>query len=261
METQNTIVLIIVGLAGLFIGLLVSGLFSNRDAKVKKSTRLTPEMEKEGFLEVARLWYSPTSKRIMPELDGDFIPDHASLTPEHQKKIFRLSELLSEWVRTIPSEAAQPMDQSREPAAPSPFTAVPSVEESDQPSPFIETPQVESFTAPSNAFSPRDMGSMEEEIIERNTSEDDEEEQLVIKPRTIAGQISLILEDMIKTTPLRDKGIKLIERDDHGVDVWIGMEKFDGVEAIPYPEAKQLIKAAAASWEKEESLRGKLGAD
>ena len=58
---------------------------------------------------------------------------------------------------------------------------------------------------------------------------------------------------MVKTSSLREKGIKLIEREDHGVDVWIGMEKFDGVEAIPYPEAKQLIKAAAAKWEKEAS--------
>ena len=261
MDTQNTIVLIIVGLAGLFIGLLVSGLFSNRDAKARKPSTLTPEMEKEGFLEVARLWYSPTSKRIMPELDGEFIPDHASLTPEHQKKIFRLSDLLSEWVRKIPSEVAQPVPQSQEPAAPSPFTAIPPGKESDQSSPFIETPQVQSLTPVTNAFSSQAMGTVEEGITERDTTEYDEEEHLVIKPRTVAGQISLILEDLIKNSTLREKGIKLIEREDHGVDVWIGMEKFDGVDAIPYPEAQQLIKAAAARWEKEESLRGKIGTD
>jgi hypothetical protein len=66
---------------------------------------------------------------------------------------------------------------------------------------------------------------------------------------------------MIQTSSLKEKGIKLLEREDHGVDVWIGVEKFDGVEAIPYPEARQLIKAAAARWEKEESSRGKLIAD
>ena len=100
-------------------------------------------MEKEGFLEVARLWYSPTSKSIMPELDGEFIQDHASLTPDRQKKIFRISDLLSEWVRKIPAEVAQPVAKVEEPAAPSPFTAAPSEEEEIQPSPFIETPQVE----------------------------------------------------------------------------------------------------------------------
>ena len=39
MITQSTLVLIIVGLAGLFVGLLVSGLFGNRDAKTRKSSR------------------------------------------------------------------------------------------------------------------------------------------------------------------------------------------------------------------------------
>lgn len=261
MITQSTLVLIIVGLAGLFIGLLVSGLFANRDAKARKTSRPTPEMEKEGFLEVARLWYSPTSKTIMPELDGEFIQDHASLTPDRQKKIFRISDLLSEWVRKISPEVAQPVAKIEEPSAASPFTAVPPADDESQPSPFIEEPQVESFTPPPDAFSPQAMGTGYEETEGLFSSEEDEEEQLVIKPRTIAGQISLILEEMIQTTSLREKGIKLIEREDHGVDVWIGMEKFDGVEAIPYPEAKQLIKAAAARWEREASLRGKLGAD
>ncbi len=262
MITQSTLVLIIVGLAGLFVGLLVSGLFGNRDAKARKTSRPTPEMEKEGFLEVARLWYSPTSKSIMPELDGEFIQDHASLTPDRQKKIFRIADLLSEWVRKIPTEVAQPVAKIDEPLAPSPFTAVPPADEESQPSPFIEAPQVESVTPPSNAFTPQVMSSMENETENYLSAEDEEpDENLVIKPRTIAGQISLILEDMVQTSSLREKGIKLIEREDHGVDVWIGMEKFDGVEAIPYPEARQLIKAAAAKWEKEASLRGKLGPD
>ncbi len=262
MDTQNTIVLIIVGLAGLFIGLLVSGLFANRDAKARKSSRPTPEMDKEGYLEVARLWYSPTSKSIMPELDGEFIQDHASLTPDRQKKIFRISDLLSEWVRKIPLDVAQPVTKIEESAAPSNYSTVSPADEESQSSPFIEEQQVESYTPRSDAFSPQAMDTLDEDTENLLSAEDEEpDEKLVIKPRTIAGQISLILEDMVRTSSLREKGIKLIEREDHGVDVWIGMEKFDGVEAIPYPEAKQLIKAAAAKWEKEASLRGKLGAD
>jgi hypothetical protein len=261
MLTQGTLVIIIVGLAGLFIGLIVSGLFFNRDAKARKTSRPTPEMEKEGFLEVARLWYSPATKRIMPELDGEFIPDHASLTLEQQKKIFRISDLLGEWVRKIPAVVAQPVAKSQEPAAPSPFTSVTATNQSDQPSPFIETPQEESVTPATNALPAKRLTPEEEEILDRFAAEDDEEEKLLTKPRSIGGQISLILDEMIQTSSLKEKGIKLIEREDHGVDVWIGVEKFDGVEAIPYPEARQLIKAAAARWEKEESSRGKLIAD
>lgn len=259
MIAQSTVTLIIVGLAGLFIGLLVSGLFANRDAKSKGSTRLTPEMQKEGYSEVARLWYSPTSRSIMPELDGEFITPNTSLLPDQQKKLFRISDLLAEWVKKLPPPAAQPEVQSVEPVS-NPPANVPAPELTEsQPSPFIETLPEESFSPPSAAFTPPVIN--EPEVFSEIGTSDEEEEQLVIKPRTIAGQISMILDDMIKSTSLRDKGIKLIEREDHGVDVWIGMEKFDGVESIPYPEAKQLIKAAAARWEKEASLRGKLGAD
>lgn len=260
MITQSTLVLIIVGLAGLFIGLLISGLFINRDAKARKSSRPTPEMEKEGFIEVARLWYSPTRKSILPELDGEFIQDHASLTPERQKKIFRISDLLGEWVRKIPTEVSQLVAKSEEASANSPFTDVPPANEESQSLPFIETPQVKSVTPPTDTI-PQSSGMREEKIEDQVTSEEDGGETLVSKPKTVAGQISLILEEMLHKSPLKEKGIRLIEREDHGVDVWIGTEKFDGVESIPYPEAKQLIKAAAARWEKEASLRGKLGID
>jgi hypothetical protein len=36
------------------------------------------------------------------------------------------------------------------------------------------------------------------------------------------------------------------------------MEKFDGIEAIPYPEVKALIKTAAARWEREALAKNKL---
>lgn len=262
MFTQSNLVLIIVGLAGLFVGLLVSSLFFSRDAKSRRSNRPTPEMEKEGFLEVARLWYSPTSKRIMPELNGEFIPDHASLTPEQQKKIFRISDLLGEWVRKIPTVVVPPVATSQEPAAPSPFTSsVSPMDQSDQPSPFIETPQLENITPVTTSLPPKKKTPEQEEILNRFAAEDNEEKKSDTKPRKIAGQISLILEEMIKDSPLKEKGIRLIEREDHGVDVWIGEEKYDSVDAIPYPEARQMIKAAAARWEKEASLSAKLGED
>ena len=79
-----------------------------------------------------------------------------------------------------------------------------------------------------------------------------------IQTKTIAGQISDIIAEMIESSPLKEKGVRLVERPDHGVDVWFGGEKFDGIDAIPYPEVKQLIKAAASRWEREASIRNEL---
>ena len=54
---------------------------------------------------------------------------------------------------------------------------------------------------------------------------------------------------MIRRTEYKEKGIKLIENQENGVDVWVGLEKFSGIENVPYPEVQQLIRTAAKRWE------------
>ena len=84
-------------------------------------------------------------------------------------------------------------------------------DEETQSSPFIEEPQAESYTPLSDAFSPQTMDTLDEATESLLAADGGElDEKLVIKPRTIAGQISLILEDMVRTSSLREKGIKLI---------------------------------------------------
>ena len=58
--------------------------------------------------------------------------------------------------------------------------------------------------------------------------------------------------------PIRcEKGIRLEDNGHEGVTVWVGVEKFDGVDEVPYPDAKQLIRTAVARWEEETELRNK----
>lgn len=265
MLTQiSSIYIIIAGLAGLLIGLLVAGLLGNRDTKARKASQPTPEMNKEGFTEVARLWYSPVTKKILTELDDEFYKGYSDLSPEQQKKVLRLCGLFSEWTKAetsaekpvtpAPFMAAQPTETVQT----IPFVAAPLVE-SVQTSPFVDTSPIINDQPYPTINQERSLRTEADAIADINPVEAEASEPTKIKPKTIAGQISDIIEEMIQTSPLREKGVRLIEREDHGVDVWFGMEKFDGVEAIPYPEVKQLIKAAAARWEKEAAQRNKPG--
>jgi hypothetical protein len=72
---------------------------------------------------------------------------------------------------------------------------------------------------------------------------------------TITQQISAVLDDMLKGTELEDKGIRLWENADHGVDVYVGSEKFEGIEAVPYPQVRQVIRDAVLRWEAEAEAR------
>jgi hypothetical protein len=76
------------------------------------------------------------------------------------------------------------------------------------------------------------------------------EEKKVEKPLSIVEQINGILQDMIRGTPLENKGLRLVEDPRKGVVVWVGLEHFAGVDAVVDPEIKEALRAAAAEWER-----------
>ncbi len=68
-------------------------------------------------------------------------------------------------------------------------------------------------------------------------------------PKSIVGQINDILQEKVKDSPLAEVGIKLQETP-KGVVVWVGKESFQGVDTLPEGDAKKIIRAAVAEWEK-----------
>jgi hypothetical protein len=68
-------------------------------------------------------------------------------------------------------------------------------------------------------------------------------------PKSIVGQINDILQEKVKDSPLAESGIKLQESP-KGVVVWVGMQSYQGLDTLPEGEAKKIIRAAVAEWEK-----------
>lgn len=69
-------------------------------------------------------------------------------------------------------------------------------------------------------------------------------------PTSIVGQINLILQARIANTPLASPGVALIESPSGGVLVYIGLDKYEGADAVPDEEVKAAIRAAIAEWER-----------
>lgn len=214
--------LILAAVIGLLVGILVSSLFSSRDTKTVEPDQPPQEMVKDGFAEAVNLWYSPSGKKIVTQLDGGFYRDFSALSADQKARVNKLLTLWSGWAGRNPETTMEPT-----------LVSSPSKD-------IANLPPIEPV--------------LDWSVAEALKSDEDHETAILPvedKPKTIAGQISVIIEKMLVDSPIKEKGIKLIENSHQGVDVWIGLEKFDGIDAIPYPDVQQLIREAVAQWERE----------
>ena len=58
-----------------------------------------------------------------------------------------------------------------------------------------------------------------------------------------------MLQARLARTPLAEKGIRLQESLDGGVIVWVGIDKYGGIDDVPDEQIKAALRAAIAEWE------------
>jgi len=225
MQVEITpIFLILAAVIGLLVGLLVSSLFSSRESKSDEPNQPPQDLVKDGFAQAVSLLYSPSGKKIVTHIDGGYYRDYSGLTVDQKTRVNKLLALWSAWAgRTLEVEESTSVAATN--GTTGETAALPPIE-----------PVLDWSVA---------------KALKSEKAEDSVVLPVEEKPKTIAGQISLIIERMLVDSPIKEKGIKLIENSRHGVDVWIGLEKFDGIDAIPYPDVQQLIREAVAQWERE----------
>ena len=68
-------------------------------------------------------------------------------------------------------------------------------------------------------------------------------------PLSIVAQIDSVLQARLARTPLAEKGIRLQESLDGGVIVWVGIDKYGGIDDVPDEQVKAALRAAIAEWE------------
>lgn len=263
-STLSSIVqLILAGVVGLLLGLLLATLF-NREPKTPTENPLPKEMTDEGYSEASRLFYSPSTKKVITQLDGDYYRIFVELTPEQKKRVLRLLDGWNEW-------AGQPakleVKTSAMPAAPIPQT------------PAKIDPEIISDPFAAGVFAPIDP--IVKQGLTGQAPKQEKLEDLGIeapkivepipavvainppmptakpKPLSIVEQINEVIIKLAENGPHQTQNVHLEEDGQQGVKVWVGLEQFDGVDEVPYPEVKQLIKAAVAKWEEETELKDK----
>ena len=69
-------------------------------------------------------------------------------------------------------------------------------------------------------------------------------------PKSIAAQIDEILQEMLEHTPLASRGIRLMEFPNRGLVVLVGLDQYEGVDAVPDEDIRALIRTAVQEWER-----------
>lgn len=76
------------------------------------------------------------------------------------------------------------------------------------------------------------------------------EDRPVSSANSIVAQIDSILQAQISGTSLEERGVFITESPGGGVMVYVGLNKYNGVDEVPDAEIKSAIRAAIAEWEK-----------
>lgn len=72
----------------------------------------------------------------------------------------------------------------------------------------------------------------------------------MVENQTIVDQINTVLQEKLAGTPYERRGLTLQDNLQNGVIVYVGGEKYDGIEAVPYADAQEMIHEAVADWER-----------
>ena len=240
---STPMMLALAGVVGILLGLLISTLVKSEPKSNPEENPLPKKFIDKGYAEAARLYFSPAEKRSLTQLDGDFYPDFSALTPEQKKRVLRILQSWQEW-------AGNPAATSQvSPAAGSQVG----------PAASSQTTQA-AFTRTATAAEGRTVviPPLPKEREPLTRAELDQNVTVVkpaapaakpAKPLTIVEQINDILTEVVANSPESKRGIRLMDDGHQGVLVWVGLEKFNGVDQVPYPEVQQLIRTAVARWE------------
>lgn len=243
---STPVLLILAAVIGLLVGLLVSSLFS-REPKSTGENPIPEKYVKDGYAESARLLYSPATKKVITFLDEDYYEEFITLTPEQKKRVLRLISNWNEWGGVTPKV---PEQQTATPSASSPFES-PASTAKIPPLPLVPNP-LAPIEKPETL---EDLGinvpvpvEPVPAVVRFNLGGP---VKIPEKPKTFVDQINEKLEAIMAGTPDEKRGIHLEDNGHQGVIVWIGLNHYDGVDAVPFPDVQKLIKQAVARWESE----------
>jgi hypothetical protein len=236
------------GFAGLVAGIIITLLFSRgRKPKTEPEAQAPilkpeprPEPKPQPVLQPqpvpqkrhpdeAHLWRDPQKGKVLAEIDGTQFAGPETLSPEQRRKLVQVLREVAAWFNETGSK---PVKSPLAVETVTPVSAPPA-----RPLPVRPDPTATIYIEPTKAPPPP---AVNEKLMDVKKT----------APFSIVTQIDAILQGMLHDSPMKAKGIRLVEDPNGGVTVWVGIQRYPGIDAVTDPEALAIIRAAVAEWER-----------
>lgn len=238
--------LILVGAVVVLLGLVAMGLLnalgSDGDPEPEGGESAPPGGKKGRYQPAARLWRERGSGRLIVEMDGKSYLTTEPLDDAQRSRLAKIWADFGAWLGVRPDEIHQAPPEGEAPVEPPPPPA--QLLRAAEANPAAPVPPAVERAAvpPEAASSPARPAAAQRDRTSPAAQ--------LSAGKSIVMQIDEILQEMLPGTPLANHGIHLSEDPIRGVIVQVGLEFYEGIEAVPDPEVKKILREAAATWER-----------
>jgi hypothetical protein len=245
--------ILIFSLAFLFLLLPIVAIivfFVLRGGKEKKDNRRGGESQKRTEIKpVVRLWRDPLKGKMIVEMDGANFNSAENLSSDQHHRLVDACVDLQKWLgasieeRTTVRSAPDQTDLTKQVES-----IPPASEKSEVSTQASSTWQpARSLTPPAETADERARSNINPlEVFTRALQPRSETQTPEIN---VVAQIDAILQEKLADSPLRQRGIRLIEQADRSMVVMIGMEKYASVDEVPDEAVKAVIRQSVSEWE------------
>ena len=67
---------------------------------------------------------------------------------------------------------------------------------------------------------------------------------------SMVAQVDRILQDKLEAANMQKWAVRLTEVPNHGMVVWVGMERYEWLDEVPYKRVRDIIRESVAEWER-----------
>jgi len=90
---------------------------------------------------------------------------------------------------------------------------------------------------------------LEKEDIPTSKEFEKKEKEKEVEPLSLSSEIDNILQEKLSDSTLNEKGIRLTENAQKEIIIWVGLESYSSIDAIPDVQIQKIIQESVQDWE------------